>query len=159
MTQEAPKTSSEPLRLTPEELSAIEKRVQRAEALADLLDNKYLDPLLGLWEGVGDAATALAGVYIIYEAKRLNVPAWELAKMLGRTTFDFLGGEIPFIGDIFDFFYKSNNANAEVLRKHFEKIRAEAETYSDQKADLIGRERGEEKRDLGRKEKPLRKAA
>ena len=42
--------------------------------------------------------------------------------MLGRQTIDFAAGTIPILGDIFDFVYKSNKANAEALRHHFEQI-------------------------------------
>ena len=64
--KEAPRQEPEKLQLTSEQLEQLRKRVERAEKMADLLDKKYLDPIIGLLipEG-GDAVTALAGLYLI----------------------------------------------------------------------------------------------
>lgn len=112
--------------LSKEELAEIKKGVERSEKLAFALDTTMLDPILGLFEGAGDAATGIAGLYIIYQAKKAGMSSWELTKMLGRQGMDFLAGDIPIIGDLFDFVYKSNNANAAALRAHFEKIEKES---------------------------------
>ncbi len=148
---ESPKGSPEKMKskLTPEELKRIEGGVKRAEMLAKVLDDAYLDPLIGAFlpEG-GDAATALAGLYIVYEAKKAGMSGFELTKMIGRTGFDFLSGAIPIVGDLFDFFYKSNKKNAEVLRKHFEEISAGADMTNELEADLIERDRTKEQKDL-----------
>ncbi len=150
MTKESPKPSPEKMRkkLSPKEIKRIEDGVKRAERLADLLDDKYLDPLIGLWEGAGDAATALAGLYIVYEAQRAGVSNWELAKMVGRQGYDFLLGDLPIAGDIFDFFYKSNKKNAEVLRKHFEDISVGVDMTNEMEQDLVARDRTRERKDL-----------
>ncbi len=147
--KEAPKQESEKVQLTPEELEKMKKRIQRAEALADILDKKMLDPIIGAFipEG-GDAVTALAGLYIIYEAKQSDMSAWELSKMLGRTGLDWLSGSVPVIGDLFDFVYKSNSANAQALREHFEKIKAEAEGGE---VEMIAQEREELREDIEHK--------
>lgn len=135
--------------LSQKEISDIEKRVKRAEKLADVLDDKYLDPIIGMVGGpAGDAATSLAGLYIIYEAKESGVGTWELSKMIGRTGLDFLKGGLPIIGDIFDFFYKSNKANAEVLRKHFEEIKNGVDTTKEDEGLLIEKDREALKKDV-----------
>jgi hypothetical protein len=108
--------------LSKEELKKIEKGVKRAELLATTLDTAMVDPILGIFMGEGDAATAVAGLYIVYQAQKAGMSYWELTKMLGRQTIDFAAGTIPILGDIFDFVYKSNKANAEALRHHFEQI-------------------------------------
>lgn len=108
--------------LSDAELTKLKADVERAELLADLLDDKMLDPIAGLFEGAGDAASALAGLYIIYQAKKLNMPYHKLAIMAGRQAIDLGGGSVPIIGDVFDFVYKSNKQNAAMLRKHFEEI-------------------------------------
>lgn len=112
--------------LSKEELAEIKKGVERSEKLAFVLDTSMLDPIIGLLEGAGDAATGIAGLYIIYQAKKAGMSNWELTKMLGRQGMDFLAGDIPIIGDIFDFVYKSNKTNAAALRAHFEKIEKES---------------------------------
>lgn len=108
--------------LSDQELTRLKADVERAELLADLLDDKMLDPIAGLFEGAGDVASALAGLYIIYQAKKLNMPYHKLAIMVGRQAIDLGGGSVPVIGDVFDFVYKSNKQNAAMLRKHFEEI-------------------------------------
>lgn len=108
--------------LSPKELKRIEKGVKKAELLATGLDTAMIDPILGIFMGGGDAATGLAGLYIVYQAQKAGMSYWELTKMLSRQTIDFAAGTVPIIGDIFDFIYKSNKKNAEALRHHFEKI-------------------------------------
>lgn len=147
--QEIPNSEPEKMTLSPEDLKRIEAGVKRAEKMATLLDQKMLDPIIGLLipEG-GDAITAFAGLYIIYEAKKADVPAMELAKMLGRTGVDFLSGAVPIVGDLFDFVYKSNTANAESLRKHFENISTGAEDPLLQEGELIAKDRAELREDI-----------
>jgi hypothetical protein len=111
--------------LSPADLKKIEKGVKRSELLATTLDTAMLDPILGLFTGSGDAATSIAGLYIVYQAEKAGMSYWELAKMLGRQTVDFTLGSVPIIGDVFDFVYKSNKKNAKALRQHFEKIERE----------------------------------
>lgn len=141
---EAPQQGNEKPKFSSEDLKTMKKRVERAEALATLLDKGMLDPIIGalIPEG-GDAATALAGLYIIYEAKQADMSAWELSKMLGRTGFDWLSGSVPIVGDLFDFVYKSNVANSKALREHFEKIKSEAVEEM-----LISQERQDLKEDI-----------
>ena len=80
--------------------------------------------------------------------KRWGITQVELAKMLGRTGFDFLSGSLPIVGDLFDFFYKSNKKNAEVLRNHFEKISQGVDMTKQFEMDLAQRDRGMERSDL-----------
>ena len=108
--------------ISDKELAEIKAGVERAKLLSKLLDDAMLDPLGGIFAGNGDAATALAGLYIIYQADKIGLPYHKLAMMCGRQTLDFAAGSVPIIGDIFDFIYKSNKTNAEILRKHFEEI-------------------------------------
>ena len=108
--------------ISKEELVKIESGAKRATLLANVLDTAMLDPIAGLFEGAGDIATALAGLYIIYEAKKAGMSYPALAKMLGRQTLDLTAGAVPILGDMFDFIYRSNAANAKQLREHFKTI-------------------------------------
>lgn len=156
--KESPKTSPEKKQLSPDDLKRIEVGVKNAEFLAKVLDDAYLDPIIGAFfpEG-GDAATAVAGLYIVYEARKAGMSNWELAKMLGRTGFDFLHGAIPIVGDFFDFFYKSNKKNAEVLRRHFDKISQGMDMTRQFEMDLAQRDRTKERQDLRGKILPFPK--
>jgi hypothetical protein len=159
--KESSKSSPEKMKtkMSPEELKRIESGVKRAELLAKVLDDAYLDPLLGLFEGGGDAATAIAGLYIVYEAKKAGMSTWELTKMIGRQGFDFLAGDIPIVGDLFDFVYKSNKKNAKVLRKHFEEISQNADMTNGMEKDLVEKDRANEREDLRGKVGKMKRAS
>lgn len=77
-----------------------------------------LDGLLGLIPGVGDAATALYGLLILNEAKRLGVPGWTRFRMGMNTLVDMAFGAIPIVGDLFDFGFKANRKNYRLLQEH-----------------------------------------
>ena len=80
-----------------------------------------LDSLVGLIPVVGDLATAAMGAWIVWEARNLGMPKWQLARMAANVGFDTLVGAIPFAGDVFDFLFKSNTKNLRIIRKHLDK--------------------------------------
>ena len=110
--------------------------MQRVENIARLMDSAVripvigyrvgLDGILGLIPGVGDVATLLPAAYIIYLGQRMGAPRRVLLQMGANVAADTLIGTIPLIGDLFDFVYKSNRRNVEVLRRHVDLRRAEA---------------------------------
>jgi hypothetical protein len=77
-----------------------------------------LDAIIGLIPGVGDVVTSLASLYILGAANRYNVPRITLARMAANILLDTLLGAIPIVGDVFDAFWKSNQRNVELLRRH-----------------------------------------
>jgi hypothetical protein len=104
------------------------ERVERIEKLAEWLDNRWkvpgtqfhigIDGILGLIPGIGDTLSAALSSYIIYEAHNLRAP-WHLkTRMVGNMFIDWLVGLVPFFGDLFDFGWKANQKNADLLRKH-----------------------------------------
>ncbi|CAN5240450.1 hypothetical protein BH10PLA2_BH10PLA2_18560 [soil metagenome] len=84
-----------------------------------------LDGILGLIPGVGDAITALFGLYMLNEAKRLGLPKHKMALMVGNYTLDFVVGLIPIFGDFFDFAFKANKKNLRILQKHVDRNRSQ----------------------------------
>jgi hypothetical protein len=87
-----------------------------AVRLADWLDDRYIDPLVGLLvPGAGDLLTALVGFYPVLIALRHRMPAIVVARMIKNLAVDALIGIVPLFGDAFDFFYKANRKNAELL--------------------------------------------
>lgn len=100
---------------------------KKAEHLGWLLDDLFrvpilgwrfgLDPLLGLIPGIGDTSTALASFYILISAVRHGVPKITLLRMAMNIGFDYLLGSLPFVGDIADVWWKSNQKNLALLRK------------------------------------------
>lgn len=76
-----------------------------------------LDAIVGLIPGVGDAATSLASFYILAAGVRYRVPKVTLLRMGINIGLDFLFGAIPVVGDLFDFAWKSNERNMDLIRR------------------------------------------
>lgn len=77
-----------------------------------------LDPLLGLIPGLGDALSTLVSLYILSAARRYGVPRVTVLRMAANIAVDFALGSLPFVGDAFDVFWKSNVRNVALLRRH-----------------------------------------
>jgi hypothetical protein len=94
-----------------------DRALEAAEAIARWMDRRYLDPLLGLFlPGVGDMLGAGLGLYPLLLAWRKGAPKALLARMLLNLSADMLGGSVPVIGDIWDFFFKAHSRNLDLLR-------------------------------------------
>lgn len=101
--------------------------LNRLRRIARLLDARFgipgtrlrfgFDSLLGLVPGLGDAATALVSLYILAEARRLGARPATLLRMGWNVGLDLGLGAVPVIGDIFDFFWKSNLKNIDLLER------------------------------------------
>ena len=76
-----------------------------------------LDALIGLIPNVGDTLTSFASFYILIAGVRYGVPKITLLRMAFNIGLDYLVGTIPFIGDAFDFFWKANKQNMDLIRK------------------------------------------
>ncbi len=102
--------------------------IQRLRKLSRLLDNAIaipgttfrigLDPVLGLIPGAGDFVGTALSAYIVIEAARLGIPRAALGKMVSNILLESLVGAIPVVGDWFDFAWKANTKNMELLEAH-----------------------------------------
>jgi len=77
-----------------------------------------LDGIIGLIPGIGDAITALLSLIILQEAYKRRVPKMVLVRMGLNIVIDTLIGTIPIVGDLFDFFWKANVKNAQLLEDY-----------------------------------------
>ena len=77
-------------------------------------------PLLGLVPVVGDLAGLALSSYVILEARRVQAPGLLQLRMLGNGVVDALGGVIPFVGDVFDVWFKANDRNVDLLARYLE---------------------------------------
>lgn len=75
-----------------------------------------LDAVIGLIPNVGDTLTSFASFYILIAGVRYGVPKITLLRMAFNIGLDYLVGTIPFIGDAFDFVWKSNKQNMDLIR-------------------------------------------
>jgi hypothetical protein len=97
------------------------------ERLAWLLDSSIrlpggyrigIDGLIGLIPGIGDAAGALVGMYIVVRASRFGLSRSVLIRMLLNVGLEAVIGSVPIVGDLFDFAFKSNLRNMALLRRY-----------------------------------------
>ncbi len=76
-----------------------------------------LDALIGLVPNVGDTLTSFASFYILIAGVRYGVPKITLLRMAFNIGLDYVVGSIPFLGDAFDFVWKSNKQNINLIRE------------------------------------------
>jgi hypothetical protein len=77
-----------------------------------------IDPLLGLVPGIGDLASPILSIFMVWHGAKLRVPKVVLARMVINALVDAAAGTIPVVGDIFDFGWKANAWNLALLEKH-----------------------------------------
>jgi Domain of unknown function (DUF4112) len=77
-----------------------------------------LDPIIGLVTGGGDTIGFVMSGYILIESLRFKLPKETLMRMLTNVAIDAVVGAVPFLGDVFDFFWKSNSKNIRLLEAH-----------------------------------------
>ena len=75
-----------------------------------------LDAVIGLIPNVGDTLTSFASFYILLSGVRYGVPKITLLRMAFNIAVDYLVGSIPVIGDAFDFVWKANKMNMNLIR-------------------------------------------
>ncbi len=79
-----------------------------------------LDPIIGLFTGGGDSVGFVMSAYILVESLRFKLPKETLLRMLTNVAIDAVVGAVPFLGDVFDFFWKSNSKNIRLLEAHLD---------------------------------------
>jgi hypothetical protein len=77
-----------------------------------------LDPILGLFPGLGDVVSPIFSVVLLWHGARLRVPKIVLARMVFNALIDVAVGIIPGLGDLFDFAWKANTWNLALIEKH-----------------------------------------
>ena len=110
------------------DLKCREETQRRLRRIAKLMDSQVrvpviglrigADAILGLVPGVGDIITGAIGAYLIYEAQRLGIPRSAVVRMVANIAVDTAIGAIPFAGDIWDFFFRANDRNMQILARH-----------------------------------------
>jgi hypothetical protein len=76
------------------------------------------DAIIGfLFPGVGDAASALSHVTLLFFAFRARVPPVVIARMVLNVAMDALWGSVPVVGDVFDAGFRANRKNLDLIEK------------------------------------------
>lgn len=107
-----------------------------ARFLAELLDQRFtipgtsirigLDPLIGLIPGIGDTLANLAGSAILFIGAKFNLPKVVLLRMALNIALNTLVGAIPFVGDLFSIWFRSNVRNVQLLERYASQQRQSA---------------------------------
>jgi len=76
------------------------------------------DGLVGmLIPGLGDATTAAGSLSLFYLAVQRGVPRVVLARMALNVGIDAVFGSVPILGDLFDFVFKANRRNLQLIER------------------------------------------
>jgi hypothetical protein len=76
------------------------------------------DPIIGLVPWAGDLLAALMSCALVMQAHQMGVPRVVQLRMLLNIGIDVVVGIVPFVGDVADFFWKSNTRNLALLERH-----------------------------------------
>ena len=109
-------------------VDAMEKLLERLFVVPGLNRPVGLDVILDVIPVVGDVVATALGAWIVWEARNLGMPKWQLWRMGGNVGIDFLLGAIPFVGAIPDFFFRSNSRNLRILKRWLDKHHPETMT-------------------------------
>lgn len=103
-------------------------RLAKLRRIAWLLDAAFvvpgtkfrfgLDGIVGLAPGIGDTLMGLTSLYIVWEARKLGLPAGKIARMVGNVGVETLAGSVPIVGDLFDAAFKANLRNLAIIEEH-----------------------------------------
>ncbi len=95
--------------------------------LAELMDSEFrlpgtgirfgIDPIIGLIPVIGDGATSVMGLAIVWEAYRLELGWGVVARMVWNLLVDFFVGLVPGLDLVLDVAWKANRRNARLLRE------------------------------------------
>ena len=88
-----------------------------------------LDSVIGFIPGLGDALGAAIGMIIVVRAVQAGIPRVAIAHMMTNIAIDTLVGAIPFLGDAFDFVFKSNRKNMRIYEDALEGNRSTAKHW------------------------------
>ena len=78
-----------------------------------------LDPVIGLlFPGGGDAVGGVLSLSVLLLALQNKLPVWVLGRMVLNIALDAAVGSVPLVGDLFDFGFRANQRNMNLLRSH-----------------------------------------
>ena len=78
-----------------------------------------LDPIIGmLFPGGGDAVGGVVALSVLLLALQNRLPVWVLGRMVWNIAIDASVGSVPLVGDLFDFGFRANQRNMNLLRAH-----------------------------------------
>lgn len=107
-----------------------DRRLKWVEKLSYLLDEQFrlpgtnfrfgLDPILNLIPFAGDMSGMLISAALVLTMAKNGASSRVVTLMLINVVLDATIGAIPLLGQVFDFFYKSNKRNIRLLQQHYQ---------------------------------------
>jgi hypothetical protein len=102
-------------------------KLQRLKKLSVLMDSKFEGPMgfrfgwdgiIGLVPVLGDFISIAVSLYIVFESAMLGCTPAVLLRMGLNLIIETIVEMIPVLGNIFDFVWKANNKNIQLLETH-----------------------------------------
>ncbi len=104
--------------------------LQIIETLSHFMDDAFqvpgtkfkfgLDPLINLIPGAGSLIGYVFSACLVLVLIKRGASSGLVAKMVGNVILDSAVGAIPFIGNIWDFGYKANRRNLNLMKEHYD---------------------------------------
>ena len=101
----------------------------RLEALSKLMDNQFripgtnlrfgLDGIIGMVPYMGDMAGFVVSGVLMRTMVKKGAGPWLMLRMLFNYILDAVVGIVPLLGDLFDFGFKANRRNVDMLKKYY----------------------------------------
>ena len=136
MTSEKIQQLEQHINSLPEEKRQLAQQIVKAESsrkrvslMATVMDRFGVDGLIGtVFPAVGDGVTSLvAGIYILAEAKRVDLDQEQILKIVAYQSGDFAIGAIPILGDAIDTFVSHPNIkSSKMFAKNLKELEANA---------------------------------
>src|SRR5437763_4811916 len=105
-------------------VEAMEKLLERLFVIPGTKQSVGLDAILDVVPVAGDVAAAALGAYIVWEARNLGMPKWQMARMTGNVGINWLLGlfsVVPVVGVIPTLLFRSNTYNLRIIKRHLDK--------------------------------------
>lgn len=106
----------------------LDRSRQQIDRIAYIMDECFRIPglnwrfgveaLLGLVPGAGDVIGGIIGLFLLVRAFQFKLPKVVIARMVINNLIDVTVGSVPFLGDAFDFFWKSNTKNMNLFHQY-----------------------------------------
>lgn len=105
-----------------------QKSLANIERITRLMDSQFgflgfrfgIDPIINLIPFAGATVSAIISGMLVAAMAKHGASGNVKAKMIINITFDALIGMIPVLGWIFDFYYKANRRNFNLLKQHYQ---------------------------------------
>ncbi|MET1757057.1 DUF4112 domain-containing protein [Novosphingobium sp. RD2P27] len=102
-------------------IEALEKVLERSFVIPGIGRRVGLDAVVGLVPVAGDVVSAALGFYLVWEARKLGMSKFQIARMAANVGVDSVLGAVPIAGDAFDFLFRSNTRNLKIIQRHLDK--------------------------------------